>query len=46
MNRLVIPDVSVEAVLILISIVVTLFVPWSDALLWFSSWGLSGLEVG
>jgi hypothetical protein len=33
MNRLTIPDVSIEAVLILIAAMVTLFAPWSEALL-------------
>lgn len=46
MNRLVIPNVSVEAVLMLASIVVTLFAPWSAGLLWFASWDLGGLDAG
>jgi len=46
MNRLVIPNVSVEAVLILISMVVTLFAPWGGALFWFASWDLGGLDAG
>lgn len=46
MNQLVIPNVSVEAVLMLASIVVTLFAPWSAGLLWFASWDLGGLDAG
>jgi hypothetical protein len=46
MNRLVIPNVSVEAVLILASVVVTLFAPWSAGLFWFASWHLGGLDAG
>ena len=46
MNQLVIPNVSVEAVLILASVVVTLFAPWGAALFWFASWNLGGLDAG
>jgi hypothetical protein len=46
MNRLTIPDVSIEAVLILIAAMVTLFAPWSEALLLAAPWGLGGLDLG
>ena len=46
MNRLVIPNVSVEAVVFLIVIVVALVAPWSGALFWFASWDLDGLDPG
>ena len=46
MKRLVIPAVSVEGALVFISVLVTLFAPWSGALLWFASLGLGGVDPG